>query len=148
MILSDEDLDGLLKAWTVPSSPNSLESQLRRAYRDRTGSRSRRWLRNAPGLGIRWVSGLSPAAGMFAGVVAGALILLLVVAEAFPQSLARLSGRTSPITVDYEEIEYKADGSSAVRELFTSPGGGLILSSEFPGDPLRTAQQRILDPLN
>jgi len=86
---------------------------------------------------------------MFAGITAGALIILLVVAEAFPQSLAGLSGTTFPFTVDYEEIEHKADGSS-IRELFTwaPTGGGLILSSEFPGDPLRTAQQRILDPLN
>jgi hypothetical protein len=85
---------------------------------------------------------------MFAAITAGAVMFLLVMAEAFPQALAGLSGTTSPVTVDYEEIEYKADGSSAIRELFTSAGGGLVLSSEFPGDPVRTAEQRILDPLN
>jgi len=138
MIPSDEDLNHLLKAWTVPPSPDSLERRLRRAYRDR----------NTRGVWRRWVSALTPAAGMFAGITAGAVVFLLVIAQAFPQSLAGLSGTASPFTVDYEEIEYKADGSSAIRELFTSAGGGLVLSSEFPGDPLRTVQQRILDPLN
>jgi hypothetical protein len=96
----------------------------------------------------RWVAGLSPAAGLFAGIAAGAVVFLLVIAQAFPQSLAALAGGTFPFTVDLEEIEYKSDGSSKILEYFTSAGGGLILSSEFPGDPLRTAQQRILDPLN
>ena len=35
---SDDDLNCLLKAWTVPQSPDSLEGRLRRAYRDRTRS--------------------------------------------------------------------------------------------------------------
>ncbi len=150
MTPSDEDINSLLKAWTVPPSPSSLEDRLRSAYRDRTRARSTRWFRN-------WVSTLTPAAGMFAGITAGAVVFLLVVTQAFPQAfgqtLAALSGTTYPFTVDYEEIEYKADGSPAIRELFTmgraqAADGGLVLSSEFPGDPLRTAQQRILDPLN
>jgi hypothetical protein len=85
---------------------------------------------------------------MCAGITAGAVVFLLVIAEAFPQSMAGLSGAAFPFIVDSEVIEYKADGTSAVIELFTSAGGGLVLSSEFPGDPIRTAQQRILDPLN
>ena len=145
MIPSDEDLSCLLKAWPVPPSPDSLEGRLRSAWRNRTRARTAHWFRYAPGVWTRWVSGLAPAAGTFG---AGAVMILLVMAEAFPQSLAGLSGARSPITVDYEEIEYKADGSSAIRELFTSVGGGLVLSSEFPGDPVRTAEQRILDPLN
>jgi len=145
MIPPDEDLNCLLKAWTVPPSPDSLEGHLRSAWRDRTRARSAHWFRYPPGVWARCVFGLVPAAGMFA---AAAVIFLLVLAEAFPQSLAGLSGTTAPITVDYEEIEYKADGSSAIRELFASAGGGLVLSSAFPGDPVRTAEQRILDPLN
>jgi hypothetical protein len=149
MIPSDEDLNRLLRAWTIPESPDSLERRLRRAYRERTRPQSRRWLRELPSVWTRWVAGLSPAAGLFAGITAGAVMFLLVMAEAFPQSLAGLSGTASSFTVDYEEIEYKADGSSAIRELFTSAGGGLVLSREFPGDPVRTAEQRILlDPLN
>jgi hypothetical protein len=145
---SDDDLNCLLRAWTIPESPGSLERRLRRAYRDRTRSRSERWLQKAPGFWTRWVGGLAPpVAGMCAGIAAGAVMFLLVIAEAFPQSLAGLSGTTFPFTVDSEEIEYKADGSSIIRELFTS-AGGLVLSSEFPGDPVRTARQRILDPLN
>ncbi len=137
MIPSDEDLNYLLKAWTAPPSPDSLERRLRRAYRDRTGSRSRGWFGNAS------------AAGMFAGITAGAVMFLLVIAQAFPQSLAGLSGTASSFTVDYEEIEYKADGSSTILEYFTeAPHGGGVLSSEFPGDPVRTAYVRILDPLN
>jgi hypothetical protein len=138
MTPSDEDLDCLLKAWTAPPSPDSLERRLRRAYQGRTGSRS---------MWTRWISGLTPAAGMFAGITTGALIFLLVIAEAFPQSLARLSGARSPFTLDYELIEYKADGSSVIREYFTSVGG-FVVSREFPGDPLGTAGQRILDGLN
>ena len=141
MMPSDEDLNFLLNAWKVPPSPDSLERRLRRAYRDRTGPRY------VPGVWTRWFAGLAPAAGLFAGITAGAMVFLLVIAEAFPQSLAGLSGTTFPFTADYEEIEYKADGSPIVLEYFTS-AGGLVLSSEFPGDPLRTAQQRILDPLN
>lgn len=148
MIPPDEDLNCLLQGWTVPPCPDSLEGRLRSAYRDRTRARSAHWFRYAPGVWARWASGLAPAAGTFPGIVAGAVIFLLVMAEAFPQSLAGLSGATSPITVDYEEIEYKADGSSAIRELFTSAGAGLVLSREFPGDPVRTAEHRILDPLN
>jgi hypothetical protein len=139
MIPSDEDLNYLLKAWTVPPSPGSLERRLRRAYQDRTGSRSR-WTRR--------ISGLTPAAGMFAGITAGAVVFLLVIAQAFPQSLAGLSGTKFPFTVDSEEIKYKADGASTIREYFTEAPLGGVLSSEFPDDPLRTAQQRILDPLN
>lgn len=149
MIPSDEELNCLLKVWTVPPSPSSLEWRLRRAYRERTRSRSRRWLREVPSVWTRWVAGLSPAAGLFAGITAGAVVFLLVIAQAFPQSLAGLSGTTFPFTVDYEEVEYKADGSSAIIEYFTeAPHGVGVLTSEFPGDPLRTVQQRILDPLN
>ena len=135
---SDEDLDCLLKAWTIPPSPGSLERRVRRAYRDRAGSLS---------MWIRWVSRLTPVAGLFAGAAAGALVFLLVIAEAFPQSLAGVARATSPYTVNYELIEYKADGSSVIREYYTS-AGGLVLSTEFPGDPLGTAGQRILDGLN
>jgi hypothetical protein len=145
---SDDDLNCLLRAWTIPESPDSLERRLRRAYRDRTRSRSKRWFQKAPGFWTRWIGGFAPpVAGMCAGIAAGAVMFLLVIAEAFPQSLAGLSSTTFPFTVDSEEIEYKADGSSTIRELFTS-AGGLVLSSEFPGDPIRTAQQRILDPLS
>jgi hypothetical protein len=138
MIPTDEDLDCLLKAWTAPPSAGSLERRVRRAYRERTGSRS---------MWIRWVSGFTPAAGLFAGIAAGALVFLLVIAEAFPQSLAGVAGAMSRFTVNYELIEYKADGSPVIREYFTSVGG-LVLSTEFPGDPVGTAGQRIVDGLN
>lgn len=136
MTPSEEDLDCLLKTWTVPPSPRSLDRRVRRAYRDRTG---RAWTRCVPRL--------TPAGGLFAGITAGALVFLLVIVEAFPQSLAGVAGATSPYTVDYELIEYKAEGSPVIREYFTS-AGGLVLSTEFPGDPLGTAGQRILDGLN
>jgi hypothetical protein len=53
MIPSDEDLNCLLKAWTVPPSPDSLEGRLRSAYRDRTRARSVHWFRYAPGVWAR-----------------------------------------------------------------------------------------------
>ena len=40
MTMPDNDLDGLLKTWMVPRSPDSLERRLRRAYRDRMRSRT------------------------------------------------------------------------------------------------------------
>jgi len=138
MMPTEEELNDLLKSWTVPQTPASLEGRLRSAYRDRS----------TPGKWSRWVAGLSPATGLVAGMSAGALVFLLVIAEAFPQTVTGLSGTTFPITADFEEIAYNANGTSVVLERFTSAGGGLVLSSEFPGDPLRTAQQRILDPLS
>jgi len=136
MMPSDEDLNSLLNTWTVPPSPDALADRLRSAWRERHGSRPRRWF-----------GGFAPTAGLFAGVAAGAAVFLLVIAQAFPQSLAGLTGVTFPFTVDAEQLEYKADGSSVIREYLTQVPG-LILSSEFPDDPFRTAQQRILDPLN
>jgi hypothetical protein len=41
---SDEDLDSLLKTWTVPQSPGSLEGRMRHAYRSRTRERAWSWL--------------------------------------------------------------------------------------------------------
>ena len=139
MMLSDEDLDCLFRAWTVPQSPDSMERRIRQAYRDRNG--------NGPGLWTRWVASFRPLAGLFAGITAGAVVFLMVIAQAFPQSLGVFARGTFPLTVDYELIEYKADGSSAIREYYTS-ANGMVLSTEFPGDPVRTAGQRILDQLN
>lgn len=140
MIPTDEDLNCLLDTWTAPPSPGTLEGRLRKAWRDQTRPHGRSWFRNLPRL--------APPAGMFAGIAAGAVVCLLLIAEAFPQSLAGHSGADFPFTVDSEVIGHNPDGSSAVVESFTSAGGGLVLASEFPGDPLRTAERRILDPLN
>ena len=115
MMPSDEDLNCLFNAWIVPHSLEPLERRIRQAYRDRTGS---------PRVWMRWAPRFTPAAGLFAGITAGAVVFLLVIAQAFPQSLAELSGGTFPFTVDSEEIAYKADGSSVVVEYFTSAGEG------------------------
>src|SRR5450631_2431770 len=114
MTPTDDDLNCLLKTWTVPASPGSLEGRVRRAYRDRRERVPRAW--------ARWIVGFMPAAGLCAGVAVGAVVFLLVIAEAFPQSLTAISGVTFPFTVDSEDIEYKVDGSSAIREYSTSAG--------------------------
>ena len=141
MTPSEDDLNCLLKAWTVPPSPQSLEDRLRRAYRDRARSRSNTWRPRA-----RWIADFLPTVGkgLFAGVAAGAVVSLLVIARAFPQS------PPAPITMDSEFLVYKDDGSSSVSEYRSSSVHGLegqILSRTFPGDPLQTAADAILDPV-
>ena len=41
---SDDDLNSLLKVWTVPESPSSLEERMRRAYRSRPREKVWPWL--------------------------------------------------------------------------------------------------------
>jgi hypothetical protein len=169
MNLSDDDLNALLKTWTVPRSPHSLEERLRRAYRDSVRSRARQAFLEAPadgttmvtamppkrgpGAWTSWIAGFAPTVGKLAAVIAGAVILLAVITRAFPQSLAILAPPAA-ITLDSEFLDYNDDGSSTVTEYRTShwtsslPGGGeTVLSRSFPGDPLRTAAWDILNPV-
>ena len=76
---SDEHLNSLLNTWTAPPCPPSLEQRLRRAYVSRR--------RQQPAVWTRWLARFTPRAGKFAGVLAGAVILLAVITRAFPQSL-------------------------------------------------------------
>ncbi len=165
MNLSDDDLNCVLKTWTAARAPASLDKRLRRAYRDRARSRTAAALMEAsplvwdaaegqrkrnPGAWVHWVAGFVPIAGKFAGFVAGAVILLAVIARAFPQSLANIAPPGS-ITIDSEFRDYKNDGSSSVSEYRTSSissiDGETILSSSFPGDPFRTAAAEVLNPV-
>lgn len=141
MNLSDEDLDCLLKTWTAPRSPDSLEGRLRGAYRERRQNRgSVAW--------PRWIARIAPIAGKFAAVLASGIILLAVITRAFPQSL-NLIAPSGAITVDSEFLEYKDDGSYTVTEYRTSSfleWEEMVWSSSFPGDPLRTAAAEFLNP--
>jgi hypothetical protein len=148
MIPTDEDLDGLLKTWTAPRSPDSLETRVRRAYGNRIRPRTK----------TPWIARVLPMAGRFAGATAAALVLLAVITRAFPQSL-NLVAPPGAIVLDSEALEYKDDGSYTVTEYRTSSfqpptvggefldGGETILSSYFPGDPLKTAARNLLDPM-
>jgi hypothetical protein len=90
--------------------------------------------------------------------MAGTIVLLAVITRAFPQSLS-LAVPTGAITLDSEFLDYKNDGSYTVREYRTSffkpttvegdfiEGGETVLSSSFPGDPLRTATVDLVNPL-
>jgi len=150
MTMPDNDLDGLLKTWMVPRSPDSLERRLRRAYRDRMRSRT------APHRNR--IARFLPIAGRFAGVMTAAVILLAVIAKAFPQAL-NLVVPSGAITLDSEALDYKDDGSYTVTEYRTSSlrlptvegdfldGGETILSESFPGDPLKTVGRNLLDPM-
>jgi hypothetical protein len=162
---SDEDLNCLLKAWTAPRSPDSLEGRLRRAYGDRVRSRTtvlsgeagqqRKW---SSGVWTRWIAQFAPTAGKVAAVMAGAVVLLAVITRAFPQSL-NLVVPTGAIILDSEFLDYKNDGSYAVSEYRTSSfrratverdiieGGETVLASSFPGDLLRTAAGDVLNPM-
>ncbi len=145
MIPSDEDLNGLLKTWTAPSSPASLEGRLRRAYEVR--------VRYQTTPAARRMAGLLPFAGKLAGVLAGAVVLLAVITKAFPQSLD-LIAPAGAIIIDAEFLDYGDDGTYTVSEYRTSsltvtPSfyGETILSSSFPGNPVRTAALELLNPL-
>jgi hypothetical protein len=132
---SEDDLNCLLKTWTVPRSPDSLEGRLRRAYGDRARSRTTPGLLEvssvqweaAPGrqrkcgrgVWSRWIAGFLPFAGKFAGVIAVAVVLLAVITRAFPQSLG-LFVPPGAIIIDSEFLDYGDDGSSTVSEYRTS----------------------------
>jgi hypothetical protein len=148
MTPSEDDLDSLLKAWSVPQSPDAMERRLRRAYRERTRSRT------MPGpvdnSAVRWIAGFAPVAGKFAGAIAGMVILLAVITRAFPQSLGLIASPAA-ITTDSEFLVYQDDGSYTVSEYRTSSILGeraIILSSYFPGDPLRTVAGDVLNPMH
>jgi hypothetical protein len=94
--------------------------------------------------------------GKFVGVMAGVIVLVAVITRAFPQSLY-LVVPPDAITLDSEFLDCEGDGSYTVREYRTSSfrrvegdilvGRETVLSSSFPGDPLRTAAGELLDPL-
>ena len=169
MIPSDDDLNCLLKEWTVPRSPDSLEGRLRLAYRDRSHLRTTLGLRNvssvlsgeaagrqrtrSPRAMARWITGFLPVAGKFAGVLAGAVVLLAVITRAFPQSLSLIAPPGAMI-IESEFLNYEDGGSSTVSEYRTSSltitssfYGETTLSSSFPGDPLRSATVEVLSPV-
>ncbi len=94
---SDEDLDCLLKTWTAPS-PDSLEARLRRAYRDGHAPEQMPGREASPAVvgaeggrnrGIRvwarWITGFLPISRKALGVIAGAVVLLTVIARALPR---------------------------------------------------------------
>jgi hypothetical protein len=163
---SDDDLNCLLKAWTVPRSPDSLEVRLRDGYRDRARTRTTAGLlevspvtwgtaeggqrKRSPGVWGRWIAGFLPSAGKFAGVIAGAVVLLAVITRAFPQSLSLIAPRGA-IIIYSEFLDYTGDGSSTVSEYRISSvspiDGETIWSSSFPGDPLRTAAGEVINPV-
>jgi hypothetical protein len=150
MTMPDNDLDDLLKTWTVPRSPDSLERRLRCAYRDRVRSTTTAHHNRI----VRFL----PITGKCAGVMTAAVILLAVIAKAFPQALS-LAVPSGAITLDSEALDYKDDGSYTVTEYRTSSlrlptvegdfldGGETILSESFPGDPLKTVARNLLDPM-
>jgi hypothetical protein len=80
--------------------------------------------------------------------MAGLVILLGVITQAFPQSL-KLAVPSGAITLDSEFLDYRDDGSYTVREYRSSffTGGETVLSSSFPGDVLKTAAESLLNPL-
>lgn len=158
MNVSDDDLNLLLKTWAVPRSPDSLEGRLRRAYKGRYLSQGVAGQNRGTGAWARWIAGIVPIAGKAAAVIAGTIVLLAIITRAFPQSLG-LIAPSAAITLDSEFLDYKDDGSYAVSEYRTSSwqtgqirsdvleGGETVLSRSFPGDPLRTAAEGVLDPV-
>lgn len=149
---SDDDLDLLIKTWTVPRSPDSLQARLRSAYKDRARTAARQQ-KSSFSMWVRWIDGIVPIAVKFTGVFAASVVLLAVIARGFPQSLL-LVAPPATITLEAEFRDYKDDGSYTVSEYrasyWASPfpeGGETLLSRSFPGDPLRSAAEDIFSPV-
>jgi hypothetical protein len=90
---------------------------------------------------------------MLTGTILGAaLCSFLLITQAFPQTLRLASPLFQiPFTVDFEFINYQADGSSEVDVAYTSypdNGNEVIISSSIPGHPLITAVRHVLESTN
>jgi hypothetical protein len=132
--MNDDELDELLNRWDIPPAATELRGKVWHAFRP-------------PRRPLIW--GFDPKP-MFAGTALGAgLCLLLLITQAFPQTLRIASPWFRiPFTVDFEVIDYEADGSSKVDIAYTSysdKGDEVILSSSMPGHPFVTAVRRVLE---
>jgi hypothetical protein len=87
--------------------------------------------------------------GILAGVALGAIMCVLVVRRAFPQSLSLFSGFRIPYVVEREMLRYGSDGSpesNAHLRGFLNGGDWIILSENHTGtSALLNAFRGILD---
>jgi hypothetical protein len=145
--VNETELNELLDQWEAPPVPPSLRQNVRAGYAAHVGhNRTRR----SP---MNWLAAFTPASKrtLFAGTAMGAgAFFLLLVTQAFPQTLRMAPFFHIPYTVDSEFVEYPETGPPKVVMYLTSysdHGTEINLSSSMPGDSVKTAIRRTLDVL-
>ena len=118
--MNDTELDEMLNQWDTPPLRAELREVMRAGF---TAARPRKKA------GSRWFSAFIPGAGkgLLAGVAVGAVACLLLISQAFPQSLTLFSsGYRAGATyfLEYEFVRYADNGSPTVDVQITSLRNG------------------------
>jgi len=129
--MNDSELDDMLNQWDAPPVPSSLREKVRAGLALGRKSSGKRWF-TLPS----WHIGK----GLFAGMAAGAVVFLFVIAQAFPQALGPSSTvRPFPYVVESNVVAYGDDGSSRIDATLMSSsykGTEIVLTESHPGNPL------------
>lgn len=128
--MNDTELDDMLNQWDAPPVPASLRDKVLAGLAGREQTR-RRW--------FAWPS-WHVGKGLFAGMAAGAVVFLFVIAQAFPQMLVPSSPVLRyPYVVESNVTRYANDGSSRIdANLYSSSykGTEIVVTESHPGMPL------------
>jgi hypothetical protein len=124
--MNDTELDEMLNQWDAPAAPASLREKVRASGPERSVKRRFAW--------PSWHVGK----GLFAGMAAGAVLFMVVMAQAFPQSFGM--GGPSPVIgypyfVESNVTVCPDNGSShidAVVRSFSYKGTEIVLNEEYP----------------
>jgi len=131
----DPELRAVAAEWSAPPPSTDLRARVMGAYHREFGKVP--WWRR----GLRGRS--------MAGFALAACVLLLVVAEVFPQMRGAASPPAKvPWTVDSQFVEYAADGSSSIEMYTTSYESNsveILLARSLPGNVFLTAMGRVAD---
>ena len=134
--MNDTELDEMLDRWDAPPVSAALRQKVRGEFLARHQAKSP----------ARWRAWLAPSAakGVFAGAIAGAVMLLLVISQAYPQSLD--FGSSSPAlhagyAVISNVVDYADDGSSRIVSHVISynyKGSEILVVQTYPDDLVRS----------
>jgi hypothetical protein len=132
--MNDTELDDMLNQWDAPPAPPSLREKVRAGLalgrgRKRIGER------------FAWPT-WHVGKGLFAGMAAGAVVFLFVIAQAFPQAMGMSVPSPVlgyPYLVRSNVIAYAPDGSWRVEATLFSysyKGSEIVVTETHPGNPL------------
>jgi hypothetical protein len=136
--MNDTELDQILDKWRAPAAPASLRENMRAGFAVSHETTAGVWPRRVIVFARR-----SLLAGAI--LVTGAFLLLLV-AQAFPQTLGLSPPVKIPYIVESEFVRYLDDGTARVAAHLTSyndNGREVILSMSFAGDPIGNVIRQI-----
>ena len=139
--MNDKELDEMLNQWDAPPVRSELRENVAAGFVARKTA-PRRW--------FTWPS-WHVGKGLFAGLAAGAAVFLVVIGQAFPQSLGRIAVGPIPFTVESEYIDYNPDGSQKVTEYATTflrDGHEWILEASYPGSALMTLHTQLISTIH